>query len=182
MRQQNAIDPCYWRSVWSRMARKWSDCSTDRNVDRLKTHTHESGRTRISSDFLRNKVQNRRKKTLQVRFSCKNGLKQQWTEHSCCTRSPLLAYTITEGLSARSGFARSGPIYCWCPQHIGIFHGIGICLSEFVYRICAPFPHTSFVCWCSVDVRRFVVRVDSTYPRIFLRFWWIRSSFTSIFV
>ena len=45
-------------------------------------------------------------------FSCKNGLKQWWTEHLYCTRSPLLTYTITECLLARSGFARSGPIYC----------------------------------------------------------------------
>ena len=34
----------------------------------------------------------------------------------------------------------------------------------------------------SVDIRRFVVRVDSTNPRIFLRFWRIRSSYTSRFV
>ena len=50
-----------------------------------------------------------------------------------CTRSSLLTYTIPECLSARSGFARSGPIYCHphatkllMPQHIGILYGIGI--------------------------------------------------------
>ena len=81
--------------------------------------------------FCETNIQNRRKKTFQVEwmnawmnvmmlnsfnlefvFSCKMGLKQWWTEHSHCTCSPLLPYTITECLSARSGFARSGPIYC----------------------------------------------------------------------
>ena len=45
-------------------------------------------------------------------FPAKNGLKQWWTELSYCTRSPLLTYKITVCLLARSGFARSGPIYC----------------------------------------------------------------------
>ena len=31
-----------------------------------------------------------------------------WTEHSYCTRSPLLTYTVTECSLAHSGFTRSG--------------------------------------------------------------------------
>ena len=58
-------------------------------------------------------VQNRKKKKRsKFVFSCKNGLKSWWTELSYCTCSPLLTYTITECLTARSGFARSCPIYC----------------------------------------------------------------------
>ena len=96
-----------------------------------------------ASDFCETNVQSRRRL-------------KQW---AYCTHSPLLTYTITECLSARRGFARSGPIYChpnatncWCPQHIGILRGIGICLSWSFkkWRICAPFLHTSFVCWWHV--------------------------------
>ena len=68
-------------------------------------------RTIRTSDFLWNKCSKQKeKKRSKFMFSCKNGLKQWWTEHSYCTRSPLLTYTITECLLARSGFAHSGPI------------------------------------------------------------------------
>ena len=54
------------------------------------------------------------KKTFEIRFPCKNGLKQWWAEHSYCTRSPLLTYKIIERLSSRSGFACSIPFF-WHP-------------------------------------------------------------------
>ena len=36
---------------------------------------------------------------------------QWWIEHSYCTRSPLLTYTINECFSARCSFSRSVPTY-----------------------------------------------------------------------
>ena len=54
----------------------------------------------------------RRKKRQMFKIGGTKRFKQWWTEHSYCTRSPLLTYTINECLSARSGSARSVPIYC----------------------------------------------------------------------
>ena len=80
------------------------------------SNSYPPARTIRVSDFLRNKCSKQEGKKQKERskfvFPCKNGLKQWWTEHSYCTRSPLLTYTITECLSARSGFSRSVPIYC----------------------------------------------------------------------
>ena len=63
--------------------------------------------------FCETNVQNMSEKNVpNAFFSCKNGPKHWWDEHLYCTRSPLLTYSITECLSARSGFARTVPIYC----------------------------------------------------------------------
>ena len=127
------------------------------------SNSRSPARTIRASDFLWNKVQNRRrrKKRSKFVFSCKSGLKQCWAERSYCTRSALLTYTITECLLARSGFARSGHIYCHLYATILLMptayrhtYGTGIRLSWSFekWRICAPFLHTSFLCWWHVKI------------------------------
>ena len=74
-------------------------------------------------------------------------------------KKPMLTYTITEYLLTRSGFARSGPIYCHlyatillmptAYRHTSWYQNLFIVIFK-KWRLCSPFLHTSFVSWWHV--------------------------------